>query len=98
MASVKVNPPPFLRLPKAFIDDREVRAFIEQQNTILFQLWRKTGGNSDLTINSTTIVNSGYSSQIQFLQQQLNGLPEFTIDTSGFTTDLTFITTDKVIA
>ena len=38
------------------------------------------------------------SAQVQFLQQQINGLPEFTIDTTGFTTDLTTITTDKVIA
>ena len=38
------------------------------------------------------------SAQVQFLQQQFDGLPEFTIDTSGFTTDTTLITTDKVIA
>lgn len=38
------------------------------------------------------------SSQLQQIQKQLNGLPEFTIDTSGFTTDTTFITTDKAIA
>ncbi len=43
-------------------------------------------------------VYSGFMAQIQFLQRQFDGLPEFTIDTSGFTTDLTFITTDKVIA
>jgi hypothetical protein len=38
------------------------------------------------------------SSQVQWLQQQIDGLPEFTIDTTGFTADLTFITADKVIA
>jgi hypothetical protein len=38
------------------------------------------------------------SSQVQFLQQQIDGLPEFTIDTSGFTFDSTEITFDKVIA
>ena len=38
------------------------------------------------------------SAQVQQIQKQLNGLAEFTIDTSGFTTDLSFITTDKVIA
>ena len=49
----------------------------------------------------TELQNSQYpnvSAQVQFLQQQINGLPEFTIDTTGFTTDLTTITTDKVIA
>lgn len=39
-----------------------------------------------------------FSSQIQQIRKELDGLAEFTIDTSGFTTDLTFITTDKVIA
>mgnify|MGYP003634780113 CR=1 FL=1 len=38
------------------------------------------------------------SSQVQFLQQQIDGLPEFTMDTSGFTFDGTEITFDKVIA
>ena len=38
------------------------------------------------------------ASQIQFLQQQIDGLPEFTIDTTGFTFDSTEITFDKVIA
>ncbi len=41
---------------------------------------------------------SSFSAQVQQIRKELNGLPEFTIDTSGFTTDLTFITTDKVIA
>ena len=52
-------------------------------------------------VDITNLEDSHYpnlSSQVQFLQQQIDGLPEFTIDTSGFTTDTTFITTDKVIA
>lgn len=39
-----------------------------------------------------------FSAQNQWLQRQINGLPEFTIDTTGFATDTTLITTDKVIA
>jgi hypothetical protein len=42
--------------------------------------------------------NSSFSANIQWLEARLDGLPELTIDTSGFTTDTTFITTDKVIA
>jgi hypothetical protein len=38
------------------------------------------------------------SAQMQQIQKQLNGLSEFTIDTTGFTADSSFITTDKVIA
>ncbi len=39
-----------------------------------------------------------FSPQMQYLQKQINGLPDFTIDTSGFTTDISLITTDKVVA
>jgi hypothetical protein len=48
MTGITVNPPPMLRVPKAFIVDPEIRAFIEQQNTIIFQLWNRTGGDVDL--------------------------------------------------
>ena len=59
--------------------------------------------NTDLINENTDAINevpiySGFMAQVQFLQRQLDGLPELTIDTSGFTTDTTFITTDKVIA
>ena len=98
MAAVTVNPPPFLRLPSAFLEDREVRAFVEQQNIMLFQLWRKTGGNVDPISQIGNDGISNFSSILQQVTKQLDGLPEFTIDTNGFTTDSTFITTDKVIA
>lgn len=39
-----------------------------------------------------------YSAQSQWLQKQISGLPEFTIDTSGFTVDSSLITVDKVLA
>jgi hypothetical protein len=38
------------------------------------------------------------SAQVQFLQQQIDGLPEFTMDTTGFTMDSTEWTMDKVLA
>ena len=38
------------------------------------------------------------TSQILWLEQQINGASELTIDSTGFTTDTTLITTDKVIA
>ncbi len=93
-----VNPPPGLRIPKAFLNDPETREYINQLNTIIFQLYRKTGGVNDPI---EQIGNEGAASFSPLLQQALRGiegLPEFTIDTTGFTTDLTTITTDKVIA
>lgn len=94
----KVNPPPLLRIPDAFLRDKEVRAFVEQQNTIIFQLYQKLGGNSDPISEIGNQAVTNFSPLLQQVTKQLSGLPEFTIDTTGFTTDLTFITTDKVIA
>ena len=93
-----VNPPPFLNIPKDFLANKEQRAFFQQQNTILFQLWQKLGGASDPISELANFSTNGFSSQVQFLQQQIDGLPEFTIDTEGFTFDSTEITFDKVIA
>ena len=70
-------------------------AYERQRDIILFQLWQRSGGNTDLVSDSTNFSTSGFNSQVQFLQQQLNGLPEFTIDTTGFTFDSTKITFDK---
>lgn len=93
-----VNPPPFLKIPPEFLKDRVVRAFFEQQNTVIFQLWNKLGGNTDPVADLANSSSNGNSSQVQWMQKQINGLPEFTIDTSGFTFDSTEITFDKVIA
>ena len=97
MANI-VNPPPFLNIPPAFLKDPLIRAFIEQQNTIIFQLWQKLGGNNDPISSLENLSNNSFSSQLQQLQKEIDGLPEFTIDTSGFTTDSSSIPTDKVIA
>ena len=96
--AINVNPPPGLRIPKAFLDDAETREYISQLNTIVFQLYRRTGGVNDAV---SDIDNKGVTSFSSILQQtikKLNGLPELTIDTTGFTVDTTLITTDKVIA
>lgn len=94
----KVNPPPQLRIPKEFQNNIEIRNFFEQQQTILFQLWQKTGGASDNIANSFELDGLMYNTQVQQILKRLDGLPEFTIDTTGFTTDTTLITSDKVIA
>ena len=96
--AIRVNPPPTLRIPKAFLSDGETREYISQLNTIIFQLYNKVGGVND---SISDIGNEGVTSFSPIVQEtikRLNGLPELTIDTTGFTTDLTTITTDKVIA
>ena len=41
---------------------------------------------------------SSFSAQLQQVRKELDGLPEFTMDTEGFTMDTTDFTMDKVIA
>lgn len=99
----QVNSPPRPRLPKNWVNDNEVRAWAEQLQTIVFQLYNRTGGNLDLFDVLQSQINglknkSNNLSLIQQLLKESEGLPEFTIDTTGFTTDTTLITSDKVIA
>ncbi len=94
----RVNPPPQLKIPKQFLSDPVVRGYFEQNQRILYQLWRRTGGADDTIGDLVSISFSNYGAQTQWLQKQVDGLPEFTIDTTGFTVDTTLLTTDKVIA
>jgi len=103
--AVNVNPPPMPRLPPEFLKNPELRSWAEQIQTILFQLYNRTGGSKD-EIESDTAritelenqVGENFNSFVQQLFKESQGLPEFTIDTTGFTTDTTLITADKVIA
>lgn len=47
MAQQRVNPPPALPIPRSFAADREVLNWTSALNTILFQLWKRTGGGTD---------------------------------------------------
>ena len=48
----QVNPPPQVRIPDKFFEDPELRTFFERWDTILFQLWNRTGGHEDLVDDS----------------------------------------------
>ena len=48
--------------------------------------------SADIEVASSV---QAYSSQSQWLQKQINGLPKFTCDTTGFTADSTEWTADK---
>lgn len=93
-----VNPPPQLRMPDRFLGDRQAVAFFDQQRVILFQLWQKLGGNSDPLAELKNSSDQVFNAYTQQLTRRLDGLPQFTIDTSGFTVDTSKITTDKVFA
>lgn len=69
-----------------------------REPTLRFIRWMEDlTGNSNSSGGELSAIQS-FSTQAQWLQRQIDGLPELTIDTTGFTIDITLITTDKVIA
>jgi hypothetical protein len=98
----QVNPPPRPRLPREWVNNTEIIAWTEQLQTIVFQLYNRTGGQFDFVDNIQDQINAiknqpENNALVSQLFKANQGLPEFTIDTTGFTVDTTFITTDKVI-
>lgn len=69
--------------------------------TLRFVRWMESvtenGNETSEAIDQFGFITS-FSSQVQQIRKEIVGLSDFTVDTSGFTTDLTFITADKVIA
>ena len=53
--SIQVNPPPQVRLPDKIFNDPELRGFFESWQTILFQLWNRTGGSTDTVAGKQNI-------------------------------------------
>jgi hypothetical protein len=64
--SVKVNPPPEVKIPDKFFNDPDLRTFFEQLKTILFQMWQRTGGPVDsvagkqvaILVGTDTVLNN----------------------------------------
>ena len=93
--STQVNPPPQLKIPAEFAKDPSQFAYFRQMNTILFQLWNRTGGAVDEIANEANSLNTNLSAQVALINERLgSGIP-VTIDTTGFTIDTTEQTTDK---
>jgi len=99
--SVKVNPPPQLRIPDQFFNDQELRSFFERQRLILFQLWMRTGGSSDavsgkqiVTITSSNLILDTFGALI-VVEADTSPvkiiLPVITSDNVGETVDIAII-------
>ncbi len=87
MANI-VNPPPQLKVPLVIQKDPQWLAYERQRDTILFQLWQRTGGNNDVIDESQQNITST-SSRVSRNAARINSieLKEFEITTT--TTDLT---------
>lgn len=71
--AIKVNPPPQLKMPKAILKDREWLEYERQRDTILFQLWQRTGGVTDSVEDSQQNITAS-SSRVSRNAARINSL------------------------
>lgn len=83
-----VNPPPQLRIPDEFIAKKNQREFFSQINTILFQLWNRTGGSTDIIEDSQQNITSS-SSRVSRNAARINSIELKEFEIVQATTDLT---------
>ena len=88
MSHTKVNPPPQLRMPEDFYNDPVKRSFFERQNTILFQLWNRTGGSEDFIDDSEQALTST-GSRVARNAAKINALEKAGFDIEIITADFT---------
>ena len=85
---VNVNPPPQLQIPKELLKDRFTGEYLRQINTILFQLWKRTGGTTDEISNSQETITST-SSRVSRNATRINSLEIKEFEIASTTSDIT---------
>lgn len=87
----RINPPPQLQVPPALLKDKPTRDYLRQVETILFQLWQRTGGDTDIIDDGQNNITST-SSRVSRNAARINSLElkEFEILTT-----LIDLTTDR---
>ena len=94
--TIAVNPPPQLRIPDEFFNDPEIRAYFEQQNTILFQLWTRTGGSDDVVDSSQQDLTS-MGSRVSRNAAKINALEKTTFDIEIINANFTTVRNQIII-
>jgi hypothetical protein len=84
----QVNPPPQLNIPPNLLKDRETRDYLRQIETILFQLYNRTGGASDIIEDNQQDITST-SSRVSRNAARINSLELKEFEIVSTTTNLT---------
>jgi len=90
----KVNPPPHSRLSLPLLTNpRAFLKFLQDQAFILFQLYNRTGGSTDL-VELANEFRPGSNAQINQIREQIGSGDFLTADDTGFTADNDKFTAD----
>ncbi len=90
----RVNPPPFLKMPREFSNDKDKRSYFEKLEFNFFQVWKRTGGGED-AIALADEYRPQSSSRLADLEQRIGSGDFVTGDTTSFTGDTIKIYGDR---
>ncbi len=71
--AVSVNPPPQLKMPTVILKDPQWLAYERQRDIILFQMWQRMGGTTDIIEESQQDI-TGSSSRVSRNAARINSL------------------------
>ena len=91
---INVNPPTQNKIPDKIIQDDELRGFYLQNQEILYKLWLRTGGGTDL-VEPANEFSPNVAARIIDIELRLGSGDPFTWDETGFSFDSTRITFDR---
>jgi len=91
-----VSSPPQIRTPKEFQDNPDTRKFFENLSFWLFKLWKRTGGGTDLILESSDPVLT--IALIAEINERLGSGQFLTSDTDSFSVDSTILFADQTEA
>lgn len=86
--AINVNPPPHLKIPPTFLKDPLVTEYFRQTQTIIFQLWNRTGGDNDDISDSKENITSS-SSRVSRNAARINSIELKEFELVKTTTSLT---------
>ncbi len=88
---IKVDPRVY-PVPKELLNNPKLRAYFEDLERFLHDLWVRSGAGEDLTATASTFIKRGIE---PVLIQQINSVDDLTWDTDSFSWDSEEFTFDQ---
>jgi len=98
----RVNLPPYVKIPKRLRellgDDKESLRYFEDRDFIQFQLYKRSGGQTDLLADVNNVFITYNQVQLNVINARLGSGDPLTSDETGFTVDSSNLSVDMIEA